>query len=108
MNPTESYNRVLKELMVAVETWVAKTGETESAEVERNSAKVAQLILRELLTNFGSATVKKLEERVKAELRVATSAASRETNAEESTRTQFSLDYPVALREIIQSTEKNE
>jgi hypothetical protein len=99
-------NKVRKELMRAVESWVRKIESTKNAEVRRSCLRVVRLLVRELLTHFPSADSTELERTVQnrvPDFRRATIPADSEEPSEPGARR--SLERPLELRQVHQTLE---
>jgi hypothetical protein len=60
-----SQNEVRKEFTIAIANWIRKIELTKSAEIRKNSIRVLKSILREVLTNFDSVEIRRLEAEAK-------------------------------------------
>ena len=95
----ESQNQVQQELDRAAKRWARKVQSTKSAEIRRNSIKVIKSILQELVSNFGSVHVGRLEREINSTVpELASTAPSESCQPPEPPARCSSADYPVEYK----------
>ena len=94
-----SQNQVRRELERAAKRWARKVQSTKSAEIRRNSIKVLKSILQELVSNFSSVRVRRLErEIISTVLESASTALPESSQPPEPLARRSSADYPVQYK----------
>jgi hypothetical protein len=95
-NPTVA---IRDELILAVDRWIRCIESTNSPEIEKNAIESLKSIVRELVTNFGSGSLQKLENEIVTRLgSLAKKRGTRLREDFESPETQAYVDQPIELR----------
>ncbi|HVS73832.1 MAG TPA: hypothetical protein VHE23_00285 [Candidatus Acidoferrales bacterium] len=97
----ESQGEVCKELVRAVEAWVRNIESTKNSEVKKNSVKVLKSILRELVTSFGSDSIRRLEMEVRKRVpELSQTDMPRGAEQPGLPASRSLMDHPIEYREI--------